>query len=235
MSERPDEGEPQHPTRAAGAFYGRRKGQPLKPAQAQALDHLERLRVPERIDDPLAMFDVSVERLRIEIGFGGGEHLLHRAREAPTTGFVGVEPFINGMAKLLRAWDAERLPNIRLHDEDAGVLLDRFPDGSVDHVDLLYPDPWRKVRHHKRRFVGPTNLDRLARVLRSGGTFHFASDWPDYVNWTLAHLAAYPEFTWEALGPNDWQRPFEGWPGTRYESKAIREGREPTYLRFRRR
>ena len=223
-----------HPTRAAGDFYGRRKGQPLKPAQEAALAHLDALRVPERIDDPLAMFEASVTRLRIEIGFGGGEHLLHRVRTEPDTGFVGVEPFVNGMAKLLRDWDGERLPNIRLHDEDAGVLLDRFPDASVDHVDLLYPDPWRKARHHKRRFVGPRNLDRLARVLKPGGTFHFASDWADYVNWTLAHVRAHPAFAWEAQRAHDWQRPFEGWPGTRYEAKAIREGRVPAYLRFRR-
>ena len=180
------------------------------------------------------LFPEPVERVRIEIGFGGGEHLLHRMGEEPTTGFIGVEPFVNGMAKLLRDWAPQPLPNLRLHDEDAARLLDWLPDGSVDRIDLLYPDPWRKLRHHKRRFVRPDNLDRLARVLKPGGAFHFASDWADYVNWTLAHTRAHPAFAWEAERAKDWREPFRGWPGTRYEAKAIREGRTPAYLRFRR-
>ena len=196
--------------------------------------HLPALRVGAVPGDLRALFDPPVEAVRLEIGFGGGEHLLARARETPETGFIGVEPFVNGMAKLLRAWDEAPLRNLRLHDEDAGALLDRLPDASLHHVDLLYPDPWRKARHHKRRFVGPQNLDRLARTLRPGGTFHFASDWADYVNWTLAHLARHSAFAWDAKGPADWREPFEGWPGTRYEQKAIREGRTPAYLRFRR-
>ena len=198
---------------------------------------LDRLRLDTAAPPPArlaALFDAPVERVRVEIGFGGGEHLLHRAREEPRTGFVGVEPFVNGMAKLLRDWVDDPLPNLRLYDDDAVRLLDWLPEASVDHLDLLYPDPWRKPRHHKRRFVGPGNLDRMARVLRPGGAFHFASDWPDYVNWTLAHVRAHPSFTWEARGPADWREPFEGWPGTRYEAKAVREGRTPAYLRFRR-
>ena len=181
--------------------------------------------------DLATLFDAPVDRFSLEIGFGGGEHLLHRAREAPGTGHLGVEPFVNGMAKLLRDWTEEPLPNLRLHDEDATRLLDWLPDASIDHVDLLYPDPWRKQRHHKRRFVGPANLDRLARVLKSGGTFHFTSDWAPYVEWTLKHVGAHQAFAEE---PRDRATPYEGWPGTRYEAKAIREGRTPAYLRYHR-
>ena len=180
------------------------------------------------------LFSAPVERIRMEIGFGGGEHLAHRMTEEPATGFIGVEPFVNGMAKLLRDLADEPPRNLRLYDEDAVFVLDWLPDGSVDHLDLLYPDPWRKLRHHKRRFVRPDNLDRMARVLKPGAAFRFASDWPDYVNWVLAQVRAHPAFTWEAASAVDWREPFEGWRGTRYEAKAIREGRTPAYLRFRR-
>ena len=225
-------GRPDH----ARAFYGRRVGKQLKPAQSSAIEvHLDRLRVALDAPPPsplTGLFDAPVSAVRVEIGFGGGEHLLQRARERPDVGFIGVEPFINGMAKLLRAIEHEPLPNLRVHDDDAVQVLNWLPDGSVDHVDLLYPDPWRKTRHHKRRFVGPANLDRITRVLRPGGTCHFASDWADYVNWTLAQVRAHGALKWRAGGPSDWREPFEGWPGTRYEAKALREGRVPAYLRF---
>ena len=234
---------PPHPTRRSEGFYGRRAGKTLKPAQAGALErHWPRLGLDLSGPPPADLghlFDLprgtAPESIALEIGFGGGEHLMHRARRRPETGHIGVEPFRNGMAKLVSAWDAEPLPNIRLHDDDATALLDWLPRGSLDHVDILYPDPWRKPRHHKRRFVGSANLDRLARVLKPGGTLHFASDWPDYVNWTLAHVAAHDAFEWQATGRADWETPYEDWPGTRYEAKAIREGRVPAYLRFTRR
>ena len=218
------------------AFYGRRVGKPLKPAQAGAIEsHLDALRLPLGVPPDLdRLFGKPVDALRLEIGFGGGEHLAARAKESSTTGFIGVEPFVNGMAKFLRAHERDPLPNVRVHDDDAAQVLDWLPDASLDHVDLLYPDPWRKRRHHKRRFVGPRNLDRLARVLKPGASFHFASDWADYVNWTLAHLRSHPAFAWDAASPADWREPYEGWPGTRYEAKAIREGRVPAYLRFHR-
>ena len=220
------------------AFYGRRIGKPLKPAQSKAIEaHLGALRLP--LDEPApadlaTLFEAPVERVRLEIGFGGGEHLRARAEASPATGFIGVEPFVNGMAKLMRAQQRAPLANLRVHDDDAAELLDWLPEASLDHVDLLYPDPWPKARHHKRRFVVPRNLDRLARALRPGASFHFASDWADYVNWTLAHTRAHPAFAWEAASAADWREPFEDWPGTRYEAKAIREGRVPAYLRFRR-
>lgn len=192
-----------------------------------------------RFDEPApgdlrALFPVPVEAVRLEIGFGGGEHLRSEAARFPQIGFIGVEPFVNGMAKMAAALAARPLANLRLFDADATLLLDWLPDASLSRIDLLYPDPWPKRRHWKRRFVGARNLDRMARVLAPGGEFRFASDIADYVNWTLLHIRAHPAFAWEAREADDWRKPWEGWPGTRYEAKALRERRAPAYLRFHR-
>jgi tRNA (guanine-N7-)-methyltransferase len=224
------------PKRATEAFFGRRRGKPLRPAQQAALDDLlPRLKVetatppPARLEE---LFEADVGEVRLEIGFGGGEHLLHRADVMPASGFIGVEPFHNGMAKLLSALKARPRPNIRVYDDDATQLLDWLPGGSVAGIDLLYPDPWPKKRHWKRRFVSRANLDRFARVLKPGGEFRFASDIDTYVNWTLLECRAHPAFEWTARSADDWRLPFTGWPGTRYEAKAMREGRMPAYLAF---
>jgi len=227
-----------HPERRREAFFGRLKGPKLRPRQAALLeDCLPTLAIDTSRPTPAdltELFPLPVEAMRLEIGFGGGEHLLHRSGEEPETGFIGVEPFVNGMAKLLSALDDRPRPNLRLFQDDATILLDWLPDASLASVDLLYPDPWPKKRHFKRRFVNRRNLDRLARVLKPGGLFHFASDIDTYVNWTLRHAAEHPEFNWTAERAEDWHTPFSGWPGTRYEAKAIREGRTPAYLTFRR-
>lgn len=181
-----------------------------------------------------ALFPHKPERVCFEIGFGGGEHLVHEAERDSRAGFIGVEPFIAGMAKAVSAVDALALANVRFYDGDAALLLDWLPPDSLDRVDLLYPDPWPKKRHWKRRFVSPENLGRIARVLKPGGMFRFASDIESYVAWTLAHLGADARFAWTAEHAADWREPFPGWPGTRYEAKALREGRIPTYLAFRR-
>ncbi|CDX50772.1 tRNA (guanine-N(7)-)-methyltransferase (fragment) [Mesorhizobium plurifarium] len=178
------------------------------------------------------MFKAQVSALQLEIGFGGGEHLLHRATEAPETGFIGVEPFVNGMAKMMTALGNAPLANLRVYDDDATRLLDWLPSGSLDGIDLLYPDPWPKKKHWKRRFVGAANLGRFARVLKAGGRFRFASDIDSYVNWTLLACRRHGAFLWQAEDAAGWHRPYEGWPGTRYEAKAIREGRRPAYLTF---
>jgi tRNA (guanine-N7-)-methyltransferase len=229
---------PQRRSRATEAFYGRRKGKALKAPQAEALSALLpvlKLDLSAPAPVPLtALWPGPVSEIRLEIGFGGGEHLLHRAREAPDTGFIGVEPFVNSMAKLLAALDSEGLDNIRLYDDDATQVLDWLPDACLDRIDLLYPDPWPKKKHWKRRFVSRLNLDRFARVLKPGGRFGFASDIDTYVNWTLAHIAGHPQFEWLARKAADWHEPWQGWPGTRYEAKAIREGRTPCYLEFER-
>jgi tRNA (guanine-N7-)-methyltransferase len=172
--------------------------------------------------------------VRLEIGFGGGEHLLHETATHPDAGFVGVEPFVNGMAKMTAALERQPLANIRLFNDDATLLLDWLPAASLDGIDLFYPDPWPKKRHWKRRFVNAANLDRFARVLKPGGRFRFASDIDTYVNWTLLHCRAHGAFEWQAGEAADWHTPYEGWPGTRYEAKAVREGRPPAYLTFRR-
>jgi tRNA (guanine-N7-)-methyltransferase len=226
-------------SRSTEAFYGRRHGKTLRPAQAAALgDVLPNYLIdldaapPARLQD---LFGSSVGSVRLEIGFGGGEHLLHEARRWPDVGFIGVEPFVNGMAKLLAALHEAPLANLRLYDDDATRLLDWLPVASLEGIELLYPDPWPKKRHWKRRFVSAVNLDRFARTLKPGGRFRFASDIDTYVNWTLLHCRAHAAFGWTARSADDWRRPYEGWPGTRYEAKAIREGRTPAYLTFERR
>ncbi len=225
-----------HPHRLMEAFFGRRKGKTLSPLQIYALENtLPQLRVdtskpaPQTID---ALFDANYARHHLEIGFGGGEHLLHRASEAPQTGFIGVEPFVNGLAKCVSTLSTAPMPNVRLFDDDATVLLDWLPSASLDQVDLLYPDPWPKKKHWKRRFVNQGNLERIVRVLKKGGQFCFASDIDTYVNWTLLHCRRHSAFAWQASAAGDWQTPYEGWPGTRYEAKAFREGRTPAYLTF---
>ncbi len=220
-------------------FFGRRKSRPLKPRQQRLMETLlPALRLEEkdaaRLREPAMLFDPVPERLVLEIGFGGGEHLAHRAMEHPDWGFIGAEPFINGVAKLLSAIDEKGLPNIRIWFDDARLLLPLIGDETLDAVWLLYPDPWPKKRHHKRRFVNLQNLREIHRILRPSGEFVFASDIPDYVRWTLLHVRAHGGFEWLAERPADWREPPPGWPGTRYEAKAIREGRTPAYLCFRR-
>ena len=184
--------------------------------------------------DIAELFPPTLSRVRIEVGFGGGEHLVAEATREAETGFIGIEPFINGMAKAVTAIVDGNLANVRLFGDDASLLLEWLPPASIDQVDLLYPDPWPKKRHWKRRFVSVENLDRLARVMKTGALFCFASDIPAYVEWTLAHLAADARFAWIAECAEDWLRPFPDWPGTRYEAKALRSGRTPTYLAFHR-
>ncbi|MCX5494910.1 tRNA (guanosine(46)-N7)-methyltransferase TrmB [Kaistia dalseonensis] len=221
------------------SFYGRRKGHALRAGQAETLERvLARLSIDTDSPAPAALvelFPAPVGDVVLEIGFGGGEHLIHRATTEPATGRIGVEPFINGMAKAARAIAEQGLENVRLFDRDAAELLDWLPSESVTAIDLLYPDPWPKTRHWKRRFVSAKNLDRFARVLKPGGLFRFASDIESYVDWTLTHVAAHPAFAWTARDADDWRRPWDGWPGTRYERKALREGRTGTYLTFQRR
>lgn len=229
--------EASRPTRSREAFFGRHKGKTLSPLQAGLLETLlPVLRVElasQAPSDLRSLFPGPVEAVRLEIGFGGGEHLRHECGRFPQTGFIGVEPFVNGMAKMLVALDETPIANLRLYDDDATRLLDWLPDGALDGIDLLYPDPWHKKKHWKRRFVSDRNLDRLARVLKPGGLFRFASDIDSYVAWTLDHCARHPSFQ-IARPEGEWGDPYEGWPGTRYEAKAHREGRTGTYLIFRR-
>jgi tRNA (guanine-N7-)-methyltransferase len=174
----------------------------------------------------------SYSKYALEIGFGGGEHLAARAQQQPDTGFIGSEVFVNGVSKLVAAIAAENLTNIRIYPDDVRDLLPRLPAASIDCVYLLYPDPWPKKRHNKRRFISPDNLAELYRILKPGGGFIFASDIDDYVSWALAHMRQHGGFTWTARAADDWRQADADWPGTRYEAKAVKAGRQPTYLHF---
>ena len=229
-----------HPLNVSGeqrAFFGRRSGKRLHKGQDQlfreVLPALE-IKLGEGEVDPQALFGGKAARVTLEIGYGGGEHLARQARQNPETGFIGCEVFSGGIAKLLQHIDEQALENVRVFTDDALKLLVKLPAASIDEAYLLYPDPWPKTRHWKRRFVSDENLRRLARVMKPGAPFRFASDIDSYVGWTLAHARRSPEFEWTAEAANDWREPWAGWPGTRYEAKAIREGRRGVYLTFRR-
>jgi tRNA (guanine-N7-)-methyltransferase len=166
----------------------------------------------------------------LEIGFGGGEHLAHQAALHPEVAFIGAEPFVNGVAKLLALIEEKRLDNIHIHDGDVRYLLEALPAACLSRIYLLYPDPWPKVRHHKRRLVNPDTLVQFHRILRPDGRFVFASDIPDYVAWTRDHIAEHGG--WDMISDSD-EAP-QDWVETRYEAKAMKAGRRPRYLAFRR-
>lgn len=224
-------------------FYGRRHGKKLRGRQRDLLETgLEPLAVPgaspaanpeRRAIDPDALFPDRAETW-LEIGFGGGEHMVAQAAANPGVGLIGCEPYVNGVAKLLAAIERAGVDNLAVHAGDARDLMDVLPTGSIGRAFLLYPDPWPKRRHHKRRFVNPDNLDQLARVMRPGATLRIATDIEDYVRHTLVALRRDGRFAWTAERPADWRAPWPDWPGTRYEAKALREGRRPHYLTFER-
>ncbi len=184
---------------------------------------------------PKTLFPVPVGEVWLEIGFGAGEHLVWQAEHYPHIGFIGCEPFINGVGSLLGAIQDRGLKTIHIHDGDAREVLAWLPDASIGRLFLLFPDPWPKTRHLKRRLLSLETEAELARVLRRGGEFRFASDDGDYVAQALSTLQASGRFDWLAEGPNDWRMRPPDWPETRYERKALREGRRAAYLRFRRR
>lgn len=230
-----------HPQAPWRNFYGRVKGKTLKPSQEAYLqEDLDRLSPgpvdwdvnPDRTPlDLAALFDGKP--VWLEIGFGGGEHLVHQAATHPEVGLVGCEPYINGVATLLGKIRREGVGNLRVHPGDVRNLFDVLPPASIDKAFLLYPDPWPKKRHHRRRFVTQEHLAPLARVLKPGAEFRVATDIPDYVRQTLLEVPR-AGFTWLAEGPEDWRKPWADWLSTRYEQKALREGRTPHYMTFRR-
>jgi tRNA (guanine-N7-)-methyltransferase len=220
------------------AFFGRRKGHPLKPRQAALFDELlPRLALDLTQPPPKdlrSLFPDTSERARLEIGFGGAEHLIVQAQAEPRTGFIGSDGFINAVGKALVAIEADHLDNIRLHFGDASELIDWIPDAALGRIDLLYPDPWPKRRHWKRRFIQDDSLKRLARILAPGGELRFATDIADYAVYALLRVMRSPDFEWTAECADDWRKPWPGFSRTRYEAKAIREGRTPAYFVFRR-
>jgi tRNA (guanine-N7-)-methyltransferase len=217
--------------------YGRRKARPLSERKGRLLDELlPRLRLAlaepaPRLD---SLFAPPVDQVWLEIGFGSGEHLVWQAQHHPAIGFIGCEPFINGVASLLGRIETMGLATIRIHDGDARDVLGWLPTGSISRVFVLFPDPWPKKRHQKRRLIAPDSVASLARVLRPDGELRFASDSGDYAGEALRILLASGAFDWTVERPADWRvRPFD-WPETRYERKALSGGCKPSYLSFRR-
>jgi tRNA (guanine-N7-)-methyltransferase len=225
--------------RAQGSFFGRRKGHKLRHHQADLMTSLlPRLAID--IDKPPparfeALFEQTVASVQLEIGFGGGEHLLAEADAHPETGFIGCEPYVNGLAKILAQLDAQPRSNVKLFAGDAAALVGWVPRASVRRIDLIHPDPWPKRRHWKRRFVQDGTIAAMARALTDHGEFRFVSDIDDYSAWTLAHFQRSADFDWTAERADDWRKPWPGYTMTRYGRKAEREGRRATYLIFRRR
>lgn len=185
--------------------------------------------------EPGRLFEPAVVDVWLEIGFGGGEHLAAVAAENPQIGFIGCEPYVNGVANLLVLVERFSLGNVRIFDDDARLVLGALPDASIGCVALMFPDPWPKKRHANRRFVGRQTLDALARILRDGAELRIATDEPLLVRWTLAALIAHPAFRWSPQGADDWRCRPADWPATRYEQKAIARGARCTYLRVVRR
>jgi tRNA (guanine-N7-)-methyltransferase len=220
------------------AFFGRRKGHKLRPNQQRLIDTLlPRLAVDLTQPAPpelKALFPVPVSDVQLEIGFGGGEYLTAQAQSEPNKGFIGVEPFVNGLAKALTAIESKSLRNVRLHFDDAADLIAWLPEHSLARIDLIHPDPWPKRRHWKRRFVQDEMVTRLARTLRPGGEFRFVTDIADYAAWTLQRLLRSRDFEWTAECADDWRKPWPGFLQTRYNVKAERQDRAACFLIFRR-
>ena len=215
-------------------LYGRRKGPSLSAHQTGLVEHLlpQLALVPEPGRAAGAYFSREVDEVWLEIGFGAGEHLAWQAETHPDIGIIGVEPYVAGQAKLLSKIADKRLSNLRLYPEDARDVIAALPDSSLTRVFILFPDPWPKTRHHKRRFIQMEMLDRLARIMKPNAELRFATDDHSYLLWALERLCAHPAFHWCAQSAQDWRMRSADWPQTRYEAKAITAGRTCTYLRF---
>lgn len=216
--------------------FGRKRGRKPSPRQ-QALktETLPRLSVDLALlhERPLTqLFDVSVSEVWLEIGFGGAEHLIHQAQKYPNVGLIGCEPFEDGVIKAVTAIEERELGNVRLHPDDARPLLRALPKASLSKVFILFPDPWPKARHAKRRLVSKPLLDQLAEVMPPGAELRIATDIDAYARTVLEAASYHPSFRWTATAPADWRTPWPDWPGTRYEAKALREGRRPMFLTF---
>jgi tRNA (guanine-N7-)-methyltransferase len=216
------------------AVFGRSRGKTLRAHHGRLVaELLPRLEVDiATLAAGESLFAFPVRELWLEIGFGGGEHLVARARENPDVGFIGCEPFINGVAKLLAAIDEQGLANIRVRAGDARSLIEAAPAASLSRIFILYPDPWPKRRQQKRRLIDEETIRELARVARSGAELRFATDIDDYAGWTLRRFLASPDFAWTARRADDWRIPWAGWAATRYEAKARAAGRPSAYLTF---
>jgi tRNA (guanine-N7-)-methyltransferase len=225
--------------RSRRSLYGRRQGRPLKPKQRAALERLlPRLEVDAsagRSLDPQRFFASAMREVRLEIGFGAGEHLMAQALAHRDVGFVGVEPYLNGVARLVAAVEEHGLDNVRIFRDDARLLLDRLSPASLARVAILFPDPWPKARHHKRRIVSAPVLAMIERAMPPGAELRIATDHPGYLAWILERVLGRGTFEWLARRPRDWRERPADWPATRYEIKALAAGRSCAYLSFVRR
>ena len=211
-------------------LYGRRKGPRLSARQAGLRQTLLGQLGWIVGTDPAAQFPNTVQNIWLEVGFGAGEHLVWQAANHPHVGLIGAEPYEMGVAKLLTKLEESPLNNVRLYEGDGRDIIEALPDAALGRFFLLFPDPWPKTRHHKRRFLQTDMLDQLARVLKPGAELRFATDDKSYLPYALERLMAHPAFRWLAEGPADWKSRPAGWPPTRYETKAIKG--PPTFLRF---
>jgi len=221
-------------------FHGRRRGRRLRARREELVDALLpalEISLPADGDtlDPQALFSQTVSEVWLEIGFGNGEHLVWQAQNHPDIGFIGAEPFLNGVARLLSHIADSKVDNIRIVPDDVRPLLLRLPAASLGRVFVLFPDPWPKARHHKRRLVNEETLDRLADVMADSAELRLATDDADYMAWILRIGLAHSKFDWVARRPDDWRRRPDDWPATRYEQKNRSGGKGPIFLRFRRR
>ncbi|TDI62288.1 MAG: tRNA (guanosine(46)-N7)-methyltransferase TrmB [Alphaproteobacteria bacterium] len=219
-------------------LYGRRRGKTMSPSRRALVDDvLPKLMVPTPSASGTLtaadLFDPAPGALWMEIGFGKGEHLAWQAGQNPDVGFIGVEPFVNGLASLIDEIDGKDVNNIRLFDDDAALVLQSLAPGSLSRVFILFPDPWPKARHHKRRFIRPDNLDLISDAMGEGGELRIGTDHADYGNWILRQMNRRSDFDWLAECPADWRERPDDWPQTRYEAKAVRDGRSSIYLRYR--
>ena len=219
--------------------YGRRLGYRLRPGRQALLERaLPALQIalPEGGGIPLdvsGLFPAPVRDLWLEIGFGAGEHLAHQARANPDVGFIGCEPFVQGVAGLLRHLETDGTAGrVRIFPDDARLLIDCLPDACIGRLFVLFPDPWPKKRHHKRRLIDAETLIGFARILKDGAEFRWASDDMDYVEWTLERVAANTAFGGPERASGEWPSRPDDWPETRYEQKARSAGRPPVFLRY---
>lgn len=225
-------------------FFGRRQGRKIRKAKTTLIEKfLDNVKFNNQSLNYLNQFD----KIYMEIGFGNGEHLAGQAKNNPNIGFIGVEVFKNGVANLLSLITgikegsnlpeeinilSDRVDNIRVFDDDVRLLLDSIPDASVDKVFVLFPDPWPKSRHADRRIINQDNLNEIARILKPNGVLRIATDHKVYKGWALRQLKENQNFEWTAKCSNDWRYPPQDWVETKYQRKAIREGRKPVFFEF---
>lgn len=236
----PGKEDPKNIVQRDRVFYGRRRGRRLRAGMEALLEtRLPEMRVPlpeepGAVLDPQTLFPPETEAIWLEIGFGGGEHLAAQAEANPRVGFIGSEPFMNGVASLIRHCEDRGLENVRIYPDDVRDLLAVLPDGSLDRIAVLFADPWPKKRHHARRIIQHETIADFHRLLKPGGELRLATDDMGYLRWMLARATANRGFRWCARGPQDWRVRPDDWPETRYEAKARAQGRRPAFLRFER-